>query len=321
MTTIQADEIYNIIRERIEKYNREVKIVNTGTILQVGDGITRIHGLDEVMAGELVKFDEGTIGIALNLESNNVSGVLMGDGLMIQDGTSVKATGKITQVPASEAYLGRVINALAKPIDGRVEISASEFLLIDSPTPCIISRHSVYEPLQTGLITIDSMFSIGRDSPAALHYLAPYIRAKLAEYFMYHEQHTLIMYDDLSKQAQFTFRQRKYDRLLIVETQSKDISVYFPTNVISITDGQIFLYADLFNYGIRPAINGSRLLRINWQEANDYANYSNNPKLLPGRRRVSPFLDDLRKYIKTNKPQFKKLYLLPRHSLMKRKPF
>ncbi|KAK8477993.1 hypothetical protein V6N11_064506 [Hibiscus sabdariffa] len=162
MVTIRADEISNIIRERIEQYNREVKIVNTGTVLQVGDGIARIHGLDEVMAGELVEFEEGTIGIALNLESNNVGVVLMGDGLMIQEGSSVKATGKIAQIPVSEAYLGRVINALAKPIDGRGEISSSESRLIESPAPCIISRRSVYEPLQTGLIAIDSMIPIGR---------------------------------------------------------------------------------------------------------------------------------------------------------------
>ena len=121
MVTLRADEISNIIRERIEQYNREVKIVNTGTVLQVGDGIARIHGLDEVMAGELVEFEEVTIGIALNLESNNVGVVLMGDGLMIQEGSSVKATGRIAQIPVSEAYLGRVINALAKPIDGRGE--------------------------------------------------------------------------------------------------------------------------------------------------------------------------------------------------------
>ncbi|KAF5950519.1 hypothetical protein HYC85_012512 [Camellia sinensis] len=359
MVTIRADEISNIIRERIEQYNREVTIVNTGTVLQVGDGIARIHGLDEVMAGELVEFEEGTIGIALNLESNNVGVVLMGDGLMIQEGSSVKATGKIAQIPVSEAYLGRVINALAKPIDGRGEISASESRLIESPAPGIISRRSVYEPLQTGLIAIDSMIPIGRgqreliigdrqtgktavatdtilnqqgqnvicvyvaigqkassvaqvvttfqergameytivvaetaDSPATLQYLAPYTGAALAEYFMYRERHTLIIYDDPSKQAQ-AYRQMSlllrrppgreaypgdvfylHSRLLeraaksssplgegsmtalpIVETQSGDVSAYIPTNVISITDGQIFLSADLFNAGIRPAIN------------------------------------------------------------------
>ncbi|KAM3357006.1 hypothetical protein P3S68_023720 [Capsicum galapagoense] len=337
-------KIRGIICERIEQYNREVKIVNTGTVLQVGDGIARIHGLDEVMAGELVEFEEGTIGIALNL---------------IQERSFVKATGRIAQIPMSEAYLGRVVNALAKLIDGRGEISASEFRLIESVAPGIISRRSVYEPLQTGLIAIDSMIPIGRgqreliigdrqtgktavatdtilnqqgqnvicvyvaigqkassvaqvvttlqergameytivvaetaDSPATLQYLAPYTGAALAEYFMYRERHTLIIYDDLSKQAQ-AYRQMSlllrrppgreaypgdvfylHSRLLeraaklssslgegsmttlpIVETQSGDVSTYIPTNVISITDGQIFLSADLFNSGIRPAIN------------------------------------------------------------------
>ncbi|MED6206818.1 hypothetical protein PIB30_030264 [Stylosanthes scabra] len=153
MVTIRAYEISKIIRERIEQYNTEVKIVNIGALLQVGDGIAHIYGLDEVMAGELVEFEEGTIGIALNLESNNVSVVSMGDGLMIQEGSSI---------PESEAYLGRVINALDKPIDGRGEISSSESRLIESPALGIISRRSVYEPLQTGLIAIDSMIPIGR---------------------------------------------------------------------------------------------------------------------------------------------------------------
>ncbi|KAG6491449.1 hypothetical protein ZIOFF_052800 [Zingiber officinale] len=133
MVTLRADEISNIIRERIEQYTREVKIVNTGTVLQVGDGIAHIHGLDEVMAGELVEFEEGTIGIALNLESNNVGVVLMGDGLMIQEGSSVKATGRIAQIHVSEGYLGRVINALAKPIDGR-DVRASRTRAPPFPT-------------------------------------------------------------------------------------------------------------------------------------------------------------------------------------------
>nr|YP_010128104.1 ATP synthase CF1 alpha subunit [Viscum articulatum]QPP20677.1 ATP synthase CF1 alpha subunit [Viscum articulatum] len=358
VVSIRSDEFRNILRERIEE-NRDVKIVNTGTVLKVGDGIARIHGLDEVMAGELVEFNEGSIGIALNLESNNVGVVLMGNGLMIQEGSYVKATGRIAQIPVNEAFLGRVINALAKPIDGRGEISASESRLIEFPAPGIISRRSIYEPLQTGLIAIDSMIPIGRgqreliigdrqtgktavatdtilnqqgqnvicvyvaigqkassvaqvvttllenraleytivvaetaDSPATLQYLAPYTGATLAEYFMYREQHTLIIYDDPSKQAQ-AYRQMSlllrrppgreaypgdvfylHSRLLeraaksssrlgegsmtalpIVETQSGDVSAYIPTNVISITDGQIFLSADLFNAGIRPAIN------------------------------------------------------------------
>ncbi|XP_038882339.1 ATP synthase subunit alpha, chloroplastic-like [Benincasa hispida] len=162
MVTIRAYEISNIIRERIEQYNREVKIVNTGTVLQVGDDLARIYDINEVMADELVEFEEGTIGIALNLESNNVVVVLMGDGFLIQEGSSVKATGRIAQIPVSEAYLGRVINALAKPIDGRGEISSSDSRLIESPAPGIISRRSVYEPLQTGLISIDSMIPIKR---------------------------------------------------------------------------------------------------------------------------------------------------------------
>ncbi|CAN1204244.1 ATP synthase subunit alpha, chloroplastic, partial [Linum perenne] len=310
MVTIRADEISNIIRERIQEYKSEVKIVNIGSVLQVGDGIARVFGLDDVMSGELVEFEEGTIGIALNLEAKNVGVVLMGDGLMIQE--------------------GRVINALAKPIDGRGAISAFESRLIESPAPGIISRRSVYEPLQTGLIAIDSMIPIGRgqreliigdrqtgktavatdtilnqqgqnvicvyvaigqrassvaqvldalqkrgameytiivaemaDSPATLQYLAPYTGAALAEYFMYRERHTLIIYDDLSKQAQ-AYRQMSLllrrppgreaypgegsmTALPIVETQSGDVSAYIPTNVISITDGQIFLSADLFN--------------------------------------------------------------------------
>ncbi|KAL3500929.1 hypothetical protein ACH5RR_040022, partial [Cinchona calisaya] len=141
---------------------KSCEIVNTGTVLQEGVGIARIYSLDEVMTGELAEFEEGTIGIALNLESNNVGVVLMGDSLMIQEGSSIKATGRIDQIPVNEAYLGRVINALAKLIDGRGEISASESRLIESPALGIILRHSVYEPLQTRLIAIDSMIPIGR---------------------------------------------------------------------------------------------------------------------------------------------------------------
>lgn len=359
MVNIRPDEISSIIRKQIAEYTQEVKILNIGTVLQVGDGIARIYGLDKVMAGELVEFEDGTVGIALNLESDNVGAVLMGDGLTIQEGSSVKATGKIAQIPVSDGYLGRVVNALAQPIDGKGQIPASEFRLIESPAPGIISRRSVYEPMQTGLIAIDSMIPIGRgqreliigdrqtgktavaidtilnqkdqnvicvyvaigqkassvaqvvntleergalaytivvaetaNSPATLQYLAPYTGATLAEYFMYRQQHTLIIYDDLSKQAQ-AYRQMSlllrrppgreaypgdvfylHSRLLeraaklssnlgegsmtalpIVETQAGDVSAYIPTNVISITDGQIFLSADLFNAGIRPAIN------------------------------------------------------------------
>nr|YP_009582608.1 ATP synthase CF1 alpha subunit [Selaginella lyallii]QBL02072.1 ATP synthase CF1 alpha subunit [Selaginella lyallii] len=359
MVDIRPGEISSIIIGQIEKYDQEVKVLNTGTVLRVGDGIARIYGLDGVMAGELVEFEDGTVGIALNLESDNVGAVLMGDGLAIQEGSSVQATGKIAQIPVSGAYLGRVVDALARPIDGKGQIAASEFRLVESPAPGIISRRSVYEPMQTGLIAIDSMIPIGRgqreliigdrqtgktavatdtilnqrgqsvvcvyvaigqkassvaqvvntfeergameytivvaetaDSPATLQYLAPYTGAALAEYFMYRKQHTLIVYDDLTKQAQ-AYRQMSlllrrppgreaypgdvfylHSRLLeraaklgsqlgegsmtalpVVETQAGDVSAYIPTNVISITDGQIFLSADLFNAGIRPAIN------------------------------------------------------------------
>ena len=359
MVTIRADEISNIIRERIEQYNREIKIVNTGTVLQVGDGIARIHGLDEVMAGELVEFEEGTIGIALNLESNNVGVVLMGDGLMIQEGSSVKATGRIAQIPVSEAYLGRVINALAKPIDGRGAISASESRLIESPAPGIILRRSVYEPLQTGLIAIDSMIPIGRGQReliigdrqtgktslaidtilnqkgkdvlciyvaigqkastvaslvktletfgamdyttvvvstaselAPLQYIAPYAGCAMGEEWMEKGEDVLVVYDDLSKHAAayrtlslllkrppgreaypgdvFYLHSRLLERaarmndehgggsltaLPIIETQAGDVSAYIPTNVISITDGQIYLETEMFHEGFRPAVN------------------------------------------------------------------
>lgn len=359
MVNIRPDEITSIIRRQIEQYNQEIKVVNIGTVLQVGDGIARIYGLDRVMAGELLEFEDGTIGIALNLESDNVGAVLMGDGLSIQEGSSVKATGKIAQIPVSDGYLGRVVNALARPLDGKGNIESNEFRLIESPAPGIIERRSVYEPMQTGLIAIDAMIPIGRgqreliigdrqtgktavatdtilnqkgqnvicvyvaigqkassvaqvlntfedrgameytvivaetaDSPATLQYLAPYTGAAIAEYFMYKGRHTLVVYDDLSKQAQ-AYRQMSlllrrppgreaypgdvfylHSRLLeraaklgsklgegsmtalpIVETQAGDVSAYIPTNVISITDGQIFLSSDLFNAGIRPAIN------------------------------------------------------------------
>ena len=359
MVKIRPDEISSVIRQQIEQYTQEAQVVNVGTVLQVGDGIARIYGLEKVMSGELLEFQDGTIGVALNLEADNVGAVLMGDGLKIQEGDSVKATGKIAQVPVGEAFLGRVVDALARPIDGRGDIKADGVRLIESPAPGIIARRSVYEPLQTGLVSIDAMIPIGRgqreliigdrqtgktavatdtiinqkggdvicvyvaigqkassvaqivttlsnagamdytiivaenaDSPATLQYLAPYTGASLAEYFMYTGRATLIIYDDLSKQAQ-AYRQMSlllkrppgreaypgdvfylHSRLLeraaklsdalgegsmtalpIIETQGGDVSAYIPTNVISITDGQIFLSGDLFNSGIRPAIN------------------------------------------------------------------
>ena len=359
MVKIRPDEISSVIRQQIEQYTQEAQVVNVGTVLSVGDGIARIYGLEKAMAGELLEFQDGTIGVALNLESDNVGAVLMGDGLSVQEGDSVKATGKIAQVPVGEAFLGRVVDGLARPIDGKGDIKADGTRLIESPAPGIIARRSVYEPLQTGLVSIDAMIPIGRgqreliigdrqtgktavatdtiinqkggdcicvyvaigqkastvaqivttlteadamsytivvaenaNAPATLQYLAPYTGASLAEYFMYTGRATLIIYDDLSKQAQ-AYRQMSlllkrppgreaspgdifylHSRLLeraaklndalgegsmtalpIIETQGGDVSAYIPTNVISITDGQVFLSADLFNSGIRPAIN------------------------------------------------------------------
>lgn len=359
MVAIRPDEISSIIRQQIESYEQQVQVSNVGTVLQVGDGIARIYGLDQVMAGELLEFEDGTIGIALNLEQDNVGAVLMGDGLDIKEGSTVKATGKIAQVPVGEALIGRVVDALARPIDGLGEIHTTETRLIESPAPGIVDRRSVCEPLQTGITAIDAMIPIGRgqreliigdrqtgktaiaidtiinqknedvicvyvaigqkastvanvvetlkekgamdytivvaanaNDPATLQYLAPYTGAAIAEYFMYKGRATLVVYDDLTKQAQ-AYRQMSlllrrppgreaypgdvfylHSRLLeraaklndqlgggsmtalpIVETQAGDVSAYIPTNVISITDGQIFLSADLFNAGIRPAIN------------------------------------------------------------------
>jgi F-type H+-transporting ATPase subunit alpha len=359
MVAIRPDEISSIIRQQIEQYSQDVKVSNVGTVLQVGDGISRIYGLDQVMAGELLEFEDGTVGIALNLEEDNVGAVLMGSGINIREGSAVTATGRIAEIPVGEAMLGRVVDALARPIDGKGEIATSETRLIESPAPGIIERKSVYEPMQTGITAIDAMIPIGRgqreliigdrqtgktaiaidtiinqksedvvcvyvaigqkastvaqivevlrskgaldytiivaanaNAPATLQYLAPYTGASLAEYFMYKGKATLVIYDDLSKQAQ-AYRQMSlllrrppgreaypgdvfylHSRLLeraaklspelgegsmtalpIIETQAGDVSAYIPTNVISITDGQIFLSSDLFNSGLRPAVN------------------------------------------------------------------
>lgn len=359
MIGIRPDEISNIIRQQIESYDQKVEVSNVGTVLQVGDGIARIYGLEQAMAGELLEFADGTVGIALNLEEDNVGAVLMGDGRDIQEGSSVKATGKIASVPVGDAIVGRVVDALARPIDGKGDIATSDSRLIESPAPGIVDRRSVCEPMQTGITAIDAMIPIGRgqreliigdrqtgktavavdtiinqkdedvicvyvavgqkastvaqvvgtleergaldytvvvaanaNDPATLQYLAPYTGAAIAEYFMYKGKATLIIYDDLSKQAQ-AYRQMSlllrrppgreaypgdvfylHSRLLeraaklndelgggsmtalpIIETQAGDVSAYIPTNVISITDGQIFLSTDLFNAGFRPAIN------------------------------------------------------------------
>mgnify|MGYP001791736269 CR=1 FL=1 len=269
MVSIRPDEISSIIRQQIEQYDQDVKVSNVGTVLQVGDGIARIYGLEKAMAGELLEFEDGTVGIALNLEEDNVGAVLMGDGRAIQEGSSVTSTGKIAEIPVGDAMLGRVVDSLARPIDGKGDVQTTETRLIESPAPGIIQRKSVYEPLQTGITAIDAMIPVGRgqreliigdrqtgktaiaidtilnqktedvvcvyvavgqkassvaqivdvlrergaleytivvaanaNDPAPLQYLAPYTGAALAEAFMYKGRHTLVVYDDLSKQAQ-----------------------------------------------------------------------------------------------------------------------
>ena len=359
MVSIRPDEISSIIKQQIEQYDQDVKVSNVGTVLQVGDGIARIYGLEQAMASELLEFEDGTVGIALNLEEDNVGAVLMGTGRDLKEGSSVKSTGKIAEIPVGDAMLGRVVDSLARPIDGKGEIATSDSRLLEAPAPGIIARKSVYEPLQTGITAIDAMIPVGRgqreliigdrqtgktaiaidtilnqadqdvvcvyvavgqkaasvaqvvgvleergamdytivvsasaNDPAPLQFLAPYTGAALAEYFMYKGKATLVIYDDLTKQAQ-AYRQMSlllrrppgreaypgdvffiHSRLLeraaklspelgegsmtalpIIETQAGDVSAYIPTNVISITDGQIFLSSDLFNSGLRPAIN------------------------------------------------------------------
>ena len=162
MINIRPDEISSIIREQIEKYDQDVKVDNVGTVLQVGDGIARVYGLDQVMSGELLEFEDKTIGIALNLENDNVGVVLMGTGRQILEGSTVKATGRIAQIPVGDAFLGRVVNPLAVPIDGKGEIANDDTRLVESMAPGIISRKSVCEPLQTGITSIDAMIPIGR---------------------------------------------------------------------------------------------------------------------------------------------------------------
>jgi F-type H+-transporting ATPase subunit alpha len=359
MVSIRPDEISAILKQQISDYDKSVSVSNVGTVLQIGDGIARVYGLEQVMAGELVQFEDGTEGIALNLEDDNVGAVLMGEGRGIQEGSTVKATGKIAAVPVGDAMLGRVVNSLGQAIDGKGEVPTTETRLIESMAPGIIQRKSVHEPMQTGITAIDAMIPIGRgqreliigdrqtgktaiaidtilnqkgedvvcvyvavgqkaasvanvvevlrergaldytvvvaasaSEPAAMQYLAPYTGAAIAESFMYKGKATLVVYDDLTKQAQ-AYRQMSlllrrppgreaypgdvfycHSRLLeraaklsdamgkgsmtalpIIETQAGDVSAYIPTNVISITDGQVFLSSDLFNSGLRPAIN------------------------------------------------------------------
>ena len=356
---IKPEEVSKIIRNEIEGYNKTLDIANTGTVLEVGDGIARIYGLSKAMSGELLKFENGVMGMALNLEEDNIGAVIFGESRGIKEGGTVKSTGKVAEVPSGEGLLGRVVNALGEPIDGKGNIEASKYMKIERPAYGIIDRKPVSEPLQTGIKAIDGMFPIGKgqreliigdrqtgktaiaidtiinqknndvvciyvaigqkrstvaqiykkleelgaleytiivaataSESAPLQYLAPYAGVAMGEYFMEQGKHVLIIYDDLSKHA-VSYREMSlllrrppgreaypgdvfylHSRLLeraaklsdelgggsitalpIVETKAGDISAYIPTNVISITDGQIFLETDLFNSGFRPAIN------------------------------------------------------------------
>ncbi|MCI0662195.1 MAG: F0F1 ATP synthase subunit alpha [Acidobacteria bacterium] len=364
---IRADEISKIIRQQIENFDVGVTVDEVGTVIKVGDGIATIHGLERVMAGELLEFDKGASGLALNLEEDKVGAVLLGDFLGIEEGDIVKRTKRIIEVPAGEAMLGRVVNALGQQADGKGPIFTRDHMPIERIAPGIVDRQPVKEPLQTGIKAIDAMIPIGRgqreliigdrqtgktavaldtiinqrgkdvvcvyvaigqkastvaqvqatlekydamgytiivaaaaSEPAAMQYLAPYAGCAIGEYFMDRGKAVLCIYDDLSKHAAayreislllrrppgreaypgdvFYLHSRLLERaakysdernggsltaLPVIETQAGDISAYIPTNVISITDGQIFLESDLFNAGIRPAINvGNSVSRV-----------------------------------------------------------
>ena len=356
---LKPEEISKVIRSQIKYYDNAIHQNETGTILMVGDGIARASGLINCMAGELLEFEDGSYGMAQNLEENSVSIVLFGDGEKIGEGQSVKRTGKVVSVPVGDALIGRVVNALGQPIDGAGPIVADEYRAIESPAPGICERRSVHEPLQTGIKAIDSMIPIGRGQReliigdrqtgkttiasdtiinqkgkdviciyvaigqkrstvanlvqslteagamsytivvsataselSPLQYIAPYSGCAMGEYFMHKGKHVLIIYDDLSKHAVayralsllirrppgreaypgdvFYLHSRLLERaaklsdelgggsltaLPIIETQAGDVSAYIPTNVISITDGQIFLETELFHSGVMPAVN------------------------------------------------------------------
>src|ERR1700687_2938837 len=364
---IKADEISKIIREQIGSYAVDVDVAEVGSIISIGDGIARVHGVENAMAGEMLEFPHGVFGIALNLEEESVGAVLLGEFKEIKEGDLVKRTGRIISVPVGEEMLGRVVNALGQPIDGKGFVATKGFAPIERLAPGVVDRQPVKEPLQTGLKAIDAMVPIGRgqreliigdrqtgktavavdaiinqkgkdviciyvaigqkastvaqvvktledfdamsytivvkataSDPAAMQFLAPYSGAAMGEYFRDRGQHALTIYDDLSKQAAayremslllrrppgreaypgdvFYLHSRLLERaaklsdskgggsltsLPIIETQAGDISAYIPTNVISITDGQIFLEGDLFNSGIRPGINvGNSVSRV-----------------------------------------------------------
>lgn len=356
---IRPEEITTILKQQLEQYENKVEMRDVGTVLQVGDGIARIYGLENAMAGEFLEFPDGTLGMVLNLEEENVGAVLFGRGEKINEGDIVKATGKVVQVPVGEELLGRVVNAIGEPVDGKGPLHAKHFREVEIKATGIIARKGVHEPLQTGLKAIDAMIPVGRgqreliigdrqtgkttvaldaiinqkgqgvhcfyiaigqkqstvaevvatlerhgameyttvvaanaSEPAPLQFLAPYSGVTMGEHFAFQGKHSLCIYDDLSKHAvayrQLSLLLRRppgreaypgdvfylHSRLLeraakfsdelgagsltalpIIETQAGDVSAYIPTNVISITDGQIYLETDLFHSGVRPAVN------------------------------------------------------------------
>src|SRR6266566_4068726 len=356
---IKADEITQLIRQQIENYESKVAVDEVGTVITLGDGIARVHGLDKVMAGELLEFPHNVAGIAMNLEEDQVGVVLLGEYTEISEGDEVKRTGRIMSVPVGAALVGRVVNSLGQPIDGKGPIATDQFIALERLAPGVIDRQPVREPMATGLKAIDSMIPIGRgqreliigdrqtgktaialdtivnnkgndliciycaigqkrssiaqvvkilsdfgamdytivvaasaSEPAPMQYIAPYAACAMGEYFRDSKRHALCIYDDLSKHAAsyreislllrrppgreaypgdvFYLHSRLLERaaklsdkkgggsltaLPVIETQAGDVSAYIPTNVISITDGQIFLETDLFNQGVRPAVN------------------------------------------------------------------
>ena len=364
---IRADEISKIIRDQIGGFAADVDVAEVGTVISLADGVARVHGCERAMAGEMLEFPHGVFGIALNLEEDSVGAVLLGDFLTIKEGDPVKRTGRIISVPVGEEMLGRVVNALGQPIDGKGPIMTKTFAPIEKLAPGVVDRQSVREPMQTGLKAIDGMVPIGRGQreliigdrqtgktavaldailnqkdtgviciynaigqkqstiaqvvrtleeadalryciivaaaaadPAPMLYISPYSATAMGEYFRDNGKHALLIYDDLSKHAVsyreislllrrppgreaypgdvFYLHSRLLERaaklrqelgggsltaLPVIETQAGDLSAYIPTNVISITDGQIFLEADLFNQGVRPAINvGNSVSRV-----------------------------------------------------------
>lgn len=441
--SINAAEISALLKKQIEEYQAELDVTDVGTVIEVGDGIARIHGLDTVMSGELVEFANGVMGMAQNLEEDNVGVVILGPFTDIHEGDEVRRTGRIMEVPAGEELIGRVVNPLGQPIDGLGPINTKKTRPIESRAPGVIDRRSVHEPLQTGIKVIDALIPIGRgqreliigdrqtgktsiavdtiinqkdqnmiciyvaigqkestvratvetlrrygaldytivvsasaSDPAPLLYLAPYAGVAMGEEFMYQGKHVLVIYDDLSKQAVayrelslllrrppgreaypgdvFYLHSRLLERaaklndangggsltaLPIIETQAGDISAYIPTNVISITDGQIFLETDLFFSGVRPAVNAGlsvsrvggdaqikamkkvagtlRLDLASYRELEAFAQFGSDldqatrEKLARGQRTVEVLKQDLHKPIPVEK-QVMILYALTR---------